>query len=276
MSPVASRRPSTDVTWPAGRFIRRCHLPIQVSGQASSCTFSRTPPRSNTTASIAIPAPSSAVAQHSPGGTVMAGSSTRVSPPTQVAGIGGFPSRNHRYAQTGCTPFATAHTLTFTIAPVTLSGSTAESHHAARTAPGSRTTSSVIAAAAGRRSDDWGGPRRVAAGGRRFPELPNASGGALGNPRHLHEGGSYRPALRAAQRTLTARRRSGDGHRPPPLTRTAGSGPCRISERSSLPRERDPRLARSLGQLICATTLGRWQRHAEASNRQTQHDLTGS
>ena len=39
----------------------------------------------------------------------------RISPPTRVAGTGSFPSRNHRYAVTGCTPFAIAHSLKFTI-----------------------------------------------------------------------------------------------------------------------------------------------------------------
>jgi pimeloyl-ACP methyl ester carboxylesterase len=47
-------------------------------------------------------------------GTVLAGWSMRISPPTRVAGMGSFPSRNHRYAVTGCTPFATAHSLKFT------------------------------------------------------------------------------------------------------------------------------------------------------------------
>ena len=39
----------------------------------------------------------------------------RISPPTRVAGTGSFPSRNQRYAVTGCTPCATAHSLKFTI-----------------------------------------------------------------------------------------------------------------------------------------------------------------
>jgi site-specific recombinase XerD len=33
---------------------------------------------------------------------VLAGWSSRISPPTRVAGTGSFPSRNHRYAVTGC------------------------------------------------------------------------------------------------------------------------------------------------------------------------------
>ena len=40
----------------------------------------------------------------------------RINPPTRVAGTGSFPSRNHLYAVTGCTPFAIAHCLKFTIA----------------------------------------------------------------------------------------------------------------------------------------------------------------
>jgi hypothetical protein len=56
MAPADWCSANADLTWPAGRFIRHSHPPIQISGQASSCTRSRTPPMSKTTALIVIAA----------------------------------------------------------------------------------------------------------------------------------------------------------------------------------------------------------------------------
>src|SRR3981081_1572359 len=49
-----------------------------------------------------------------PTGTGFGSGSTRINRPARRAGTGSLPSRNQRYAVTGCTPYSRAHSLKFT------------------------------------------------------------------------------------------------------------------------------------------------------------------
>ena len=88
-------------------------VPMYLKVARSGTTFSA---YTSTNGSTWTLIPGSSVRLSGLAGTVLAGWSMRISPPSRVAGMGSFASRNHRDAMTGCTPFAIAHCLKFTIA----------------------------------------------------------------------------------------------------------------------------------------------------------------